>query len=116
MAAGFSVDLDRWRLEFDELMPRVAPGVEPRRRMAGFVRGLLAGLPRVNCWSIAEHAGDLGPRGMQRLQDFAAEHGWYEIAAARYFIEHGWTARRRRAELAEVAEVAEVAANCLRRT
>ena len=41
--------------------------VEPRRRMAAFVRGLLAGLPRVNCWSIAEHAGDTGPRGMQRL-------------------------------------------------
>ena len=41
--------------------------IEPRRRMAAFVRGLLAGLPRVNCWSIAEHAGEAGPRGMQRL-------------------------------------------------
>jgi hypothetical protein len=27
----------------------------------------MAGLPRVNCWSIAEHAGEAGPRGMQRL-------------------------------------------------
>ena len=35
--------------------------------MAAFVRGLLAGLPRVNCWSIAEHAGEDCPRGMQRL-------------------------------------------------
>jgi len=35
--------------------------------MASFVRGLLAGLPRVNCWSIAEHAGEGCPRGMQRL-------------------------------------------------
>ena len=35
--------------------------------MAAFVRGLLAGLPRVNCWTIAEHAGESGPRGMQRL-------------------------------------------------
>ncbi len=70
MAAGLSVDLDRWRQEFDELMLRVGgrfARVEPRRRMAAFVRGLLAGLPRVNCWSIAEHAGDAGPRGMQRL-------------------------------------------------
>jgi hypothetical protein len=70
MAAGLSVDLDRWRQEFDELMLRVGgrfARVEPRRRMAAFVRGLLAGLPRVNCWSIAEHAGDMGPRGMQRL-------------------------------------------------
>ena len=70
MAAGLSVDLDRWRQEFDELMLRVGgrfARVEPRRRMAAFVRGLLAGLPRVNCWSIAEHAGEAGPRGMQRL-------------------------------------------------
>ena len=41
--------------------------VEPRRRMAAFICGLLAGLPRVNCWSIAEHAGEGHPRGMQRL-------------------------------------------------
>jgi hypothetical protein len=58
---GLSVDLDRWRQEFDELILRVGARfarVEPRRRMAGFVRGPLAGLPRVNRWSIAEHAGD----------------------------------------------------------
>jgi SRSO17 transposase len=70
MAAGLSVDLDRWRREFDELMLRVGgrfARVEPRRRMTAFVRGLLAGLPRVNCWSIAEHAGEEHPRGMQRL-------------------------------------------------
>src|SRR5438874_2268162 len=70
MAAGLSVDLDRWRREFDELMLRVGgrfARVEPRRRMAAFMRGLLAGLPRVNCWSIAEHAGERCPRGMQRL-------------------------------------------------
>ena len=70
MAAGLSVDLDRWRQEFDELMLRLGgrfARVEPRRRVASFIRGLLAGLPRVNCWTIAEHAGDAGPRGMQRL-------------------------------------------------
>ena len=70
MAAGLSVDLEGWRREFDELMLRVGgrfARVEPRRRMAAFVRGLLAGLPRVNCWSIAEHAGEQCPRGMQRL-------------------------------------------------
>ncbi len=70
MAAGLRVDLDRWRREFDELMLRVGARfgrVEPRRRMAAFVAGLLAGLPRVNCWSIAEHAGEDCPRGMQRL-------------------------------------------------
>jgi SRSO17 transposase len=70
MAAGLSVDLDRWQREFDELMLRVGARfarVEPRRRLASFVRGLLAGLPRVNCWTIAEHAGEGCPRGMQRL-------------------------------------------------
>jgi SRSO17 transposase len=70
MAAGLSVDLDCWRRESDELMLRVGARfarVEPRRRMAAFVQGLLGGLPRVNCWSIAEQAGETGPRGMQRL-------------------------------------------------
>jgi len=41
--------------------------VEPRRRARGFVLGLLADLPRKNCWSIAEHAGDGTPDGMQYL-------------------------------------------------
>ena len=41
--------------------------VEPRRRARAFVLGLLAGLPRKNCWTIAEHAGDASPDGMQHL-------------------------------------------------
>src|SRR5581483_10864012 len=32
-----------------------------------FLFGLLADLPRKNCWSIAEHAGDRDPHGMQHL-------------------------------------------------
>jgi SRSO17 transposase len=31
------------------------------------VLGLLAELPRKNCWTIAEHAGDPSPDGMQHL-------------------------------------------------
>jgi hypothetical protein len=31
------------------------------------VFGLLGDLPRKNCWSIAEHAGDPDPHGMQHL-------------------------------------------------
>ena len=63
--------------------------VEPRRRMAAFVRGLLAGLPRVNCWSIAEHAGEQCPRGMQRLLSAAV----WDVAGMRddlrgYVLEH----------------------------
>ena len=41
--------------------------VEPRWRARAFVLGLLADLPRKNCWSIAEHAGDRSPDGMQHL-------------------------------------------------
>jgi hypothetical protein len=75
MAAGLSVDLEGWRREFDELMLRVGgrfAWVEPRGRMAAFVRGLLVGLARVNCGSIAEHPGEQCPRGMQRLLSAAA--------------------------------------------
>src|SRR5690242_13606181 len=92
MAAGLSVDLDGWRREFDELMLRVGGRfgrVEPRRRMAAFVLGLLAGLPRVNCWSIAEHAGEEHPRGMQRLLSAAV---WDEAGVRDdlrgYVLEH----------------------------
>lgn len=38
-----------------------------RRRARAFVRGLLADLPRKNCWTIVEHAGDPNPDGMQHL-------------------------------------------------
>jgi SRSO17 transposase len=54
----------------DEVMARIAPRfarAEPRRRARAFLCGLLAGLPRTNCWSIAEHAGDATPDGMQHL-------------------------------------------------
>src|SRR5215212_6028748 len=41
--------------------------VATRRRARRFLLGLLADLPRKNCWSIAEHAGDADPHGMQHL-------------------------------------------------
>src|SRR5262245_5228867 len=41
--------------------------VDLRWRARAFVRGLLADLPRKNCWTIAEHAGDPTPDGMQHL-------------------------------------------------
>jgi SRSO17 transposase len=46
--------------------------VETRRRARGFLFGLLADLPRKNCWTIAEHAGDTDPHGMQHLLGRAA--------------------------------------------
>ena len=41
--------------------------VEPRRRMRRLILGLLADLPRKNCWTIAEWAGEANPDGMQHL-------------------------------------------------
>src|SRR6476620_9981158 len=54
-AAGFTADAD-WLLDW--IAGRLA---------RAFVLGLLADLPRKNCWTIAEHAGDRDPHGMQHL-------------------------------------------------
>ncbi|MED7931958.1 transposase [Nonomuraea sp. LP-02] len=55
---------------FNELMTRIAGRfgrVEPRRAASAYVRGLLAGLDRKNCWNLAEHAGMASPQKLQRL-------------------------------------------------
>jgi SRSO17 transposase len=70
VAAGHSIDPTRWQAALQELLDRIAgrfARVEPRRRASAFVRGLLADLPRKNCWTISEHAGDPSPDGMQHL-------------------------------------------------
>ena len=70
VAVGHSVDPARWQSALDGLMGRVAGRfgrVEPRRRARAFVVGLLSDLPRKNCWTLAEHAGDISPDGMQHL-------------------------------------------------
>ena len=94
MAAGHRVDVDpaRWQAGLDELLGRVAGRfrrVEPRRRARAFVLGLLAALPRKNCWTIAEHAGDASPDGMQHL---LARAVWDEDAVRDdvrgYLVEH----------------------------
>ncbi|HEY6591750.1 MAG TPA: IS701 family transposase [Actinomycetota bacterium] len=63
--------------------------VEPRRRARALVLGLLADLPRKNCWTIAEHAGDATPDGMQHLLAGAV---WDEHAVRDdvrdYLVEH----------------------------
>ncbi|GHD76350.1 hypothetical protein GCM10010317_092730 [Streptomyces mirabilis] len=70
MAAGHSVDPARWQDAFEGLMSRIAgrfARVEPRRRVRDLMLGLLSDLPRKNCWSIAEWAGEATPDGMQHL-------------------------------------------------
>ncbi|MFD9286577.1 transposase, partial [Streptomyces mirabilis] len=56
--------------KFDEVEAELAPLFarrEPRAHAVAYVRGLLAGLPRKNCWTLAEHAGQKRAFGMQRL-------------------------------------------------
>src|SRR5258708_29892463 len=68
--------------------------VEPRRRAGAFLRGLLAGLPRANCWTIAEQAGQAGPRGAQRLLSSAGLVTGGVIGELRAFAVRGLAAPR----------------------
>ena len=94
MAADHSLDVDpaRWQTGLGELLGRVAGRfgrVEPRRRAKAFVRGLLADLPRKNCWTIAEHAGDANPNGMQHLLGRAVwDHDGVRDDLRDYLVEH----------------------------
>jgi SRSO17 transposase len=70
MAAAHSVDPDRWREAFSAVLDRVESRFaryEPLRHAAGLLLGMLAPLERKNCWTIAEHRGDLTPDGLQHL-------------------------------------------------
>jgi hypothetical protein len=58
--------LTRWCEQLDQFQVRVGPRfgrAEPRARVAGYLRGLCAGLDRRNGWTIAEHAGQVSPDG-----------------------------------------------------
>jgi SRSO17 transposase len=94
VAAGHSVELDpaRWQELFDQLMGGVAGRfgrVDLRRRARAFVRGLLADLPRKNCWTIAEHAGDATPDGMQHLLARAVwDHDQVRDDLRDYLVDH----------------------------
>ena len=70
VAAAHSVDPDRWWRAFGAVIDRVASRFsryEPLRHAAGLMLGMLSGLDRKNCWTIAEHRGDLRPDGLQHL-------------------------------------------------
>jgi SRSO17 transposase len=77
---------------FEELMGRVAgrfARADLRRRARAFVRGLLADLPRKNCWTIAEHAGDPTPDGMQHLLARALwDHDQVRDDVRDYVVDH----------------------------
>jgi SRSO17 transposase len=70
VAAAHSVDLDRWWTSYGAVIDRIAPRFaryEPLRHAGGLMLGMLSGLERKNCWTIAEHRGDVTPDGLQHL-------------------------------------------------
>jgi SRSO17 transposase len=92
VAAAHSVDPDRWQAAFGEVVDRIAPlftRYEPVRHAAGLMLGLLSGLDRKNCWTIAEDRGHATPDGLQHLLARAV----WDADAARdvlrgYVVEH----------------------------
>ena len=63
-------DAAAWSEEFAALLSRLGPRfgrVEPRRRAAAYLRGLLAPVERKNGWQLAEAAGDRTPDGVQEF-------------------------------------------------
>ncbi|GAA1419345.1 hypothetical protein GCM10009601_16110 [Streptomyces thermospinosisporus] len=62
--------------------------VEPRLRAQRLVLGLLSDLPRKNCWTIAEWAGEATPHGMQHLLCRAAWDAEAVHDVREYVVEH----------------------------
>ncbi|MBE1602771.1 SRSO17 transposase [Streptomyces stelliscabiei] len=63
--------------------------VESRRRARKLVPGLLSDLPRKNCWTIAEWAGDSPPDGMRHLLGRAmSDAGQVRDEVGDYVVEH----------------------------
>ena len=63
-------EVSAWAIGLEEVHARIAPRFarsEPRERVLGYVRGLLAPVERKNSWTLAERAGEPSPDGMQRL-------------------------------------------------
>ena len=59
-----------WADAFSALLARLGPRfgrVEPRRRLAAYLKGLLAPVERKNGWQLAEVAGDRTPDGVQEF-------------------------------------------------
>jgi SRSO17 transposase len=67
---GMLAQVEGWAAEFERLCERIGPRFarpEVRRRVVGFLQGLLGNAERKNGWQLAEQAGETTPDGMQRL-------------------------------------------------
>lgn len=81
-----------WVAGLDEVLARIAHRfgrVEPRRRVRGYLLGLLSPLAGKNSWTIAEAAGDATPDGMQRLlNDYRWDADAVRDDLRGYVVEH----------------------------
>ena len=69
VAAAHSVDPDRWWTAYGAVLDRIESRFaryEPLRHAGGLMLGMLSGLDRKNCWTIAEARGELTPDGLQQ--------------------------------------------------
>ncbi len=65
---------DCWTATLDALHTRIAPRfrrAEARTRVRRYLEALLAPVERKNGWQLAEHLGEAGPQGVQRLLNSA---------------------------------------------
>jgi SRSO17 transposase len=83
------VEVGAVRGHLDELMGLMAGCFrrwEPRLQARKYVCALMSDLPRKNCWSIAEHAGDATPGRMQHLLNAAKWDTMGAMAAVRTLV------------------------------
>jgi SRSO17 transposase len=85
-------EVERWRMGLDALHARIAGRFkrsEVRERARRYLAGLLDRVERKNGWQLAEHLGEGGPQGVQRLLNKAT----WDAEAVRddlrsYVVEH----------------------------
>jgi len=58
----------------------------PRREARKYITGLISDLPRKNCWTLAEYAGDRTPDRMQRLLERASWNTFNAMDTVRDFV------------------------------
>src|SRR5215212_7856006 len=83
---------EEWADELTALHQRLAPRfkrAEPRKRVLGYLQGLLSPLERKNGWHLASAGGEATPDGVQRLLN-AAEWSADEVRddLRQYVVEH----------------------------
>src|SRR5215204_4188378 len=87
-----SVEVTGWRAGLDALHGRIAGRFrrsEARERAKRYLAGLLDRVERKNGWQLAEHLGEPGPQGVQRLlnaADWDADAVRDDLRA--YVVEH----------------------------